>query len=260
MQRVMIAFVLFLTCYAQARTLVVSDVDDTIKVAHISSAVDSAAYALDAKTRFYGMSEVYQLLSIDQKEQTDFVYLSRAPEWLMGKTHRRFLKNGSFPEGTYVSRTTLPSETHKLTELRRIINEIRPEKVILIGDDTEQDAFVYKQTAQEFSKQGVEFYQFIHVVDGKKVLQPGQIAFVTSIDLAWDLQEENLLQMTSLEWVVENLLPSVLKPELIGDSKQIPIPSFVNCKNFSWKADREMKHNVSWARYETFLNRRCQGQ
>ena len=53
---------LFLGTPSFAQTLLVSDVDDTIKLANVLSYANSVRYATDSKSRFMGMSELYRLL------------------------------------------------------------------------------------------------------------------------------------------------------------------------------------------------------
>ena len=242
---------------AWARVLMVSDIDDTIKIANVRNKLEAAGYALNSEIRFYGMAEVYQQFAA-QTTDLDIVYLSRAPAWLLGSQHRRFLSIGEFPQGTYIPRSDQPAETHKLFHLRRLIEEKRPDQVVLIGDDTEIDFEVYQQIRQEYLDQKIEFFIFIRVISDQDLkISAGVPAqrFLTSVDLAWKMNELGLLSSQSLTWVEENLLPSILAPGKIGDFNQVPIPHFVRCASYSWSAP--LQHN-SWSQLESFFKKRCQ--
>lgn len=244
-----IAFaVLFVGLSAQARTLLVSDVDDTIKLAHIKDLSEAARFAFDSKSRFLGMSELYHLIRQDDPE-VEIVYLSRAPDWFMGRTHRKFLANGNFPEGEYINRTNYDSDVHKIYTLREIMAKVRPDKVIFVGDNGEQDPEIYKQISEEFAARGVQFHQFIRVVyptNSILLVQPqmmieGQTGFVTPVEVALDLEKAGILKTASVQGLIQSLLPRILEQPLYTAEGEVAFPYFVNCRDMVWKWDQELK-------------------
>ncbi|WP_374028680.1 phosphatase domain-containing protein [Bdellovibrio bacteriovorus] len=260
-----IALFLFLwSLGASAQTLFVSDVDDTIKLANVKDLAEAARYAFDDESRFMGMSELYHLLKRDQPD-IHVVYLSKAPEWFMGGTHRRFLKNGNFPEGRYIPRTNYDSDVHKLKTLRGLIAEIKPQKVILIGDNGEQDADIYKAIADE--NPGVEFTQFIRIVYSRNSfvewgarLHDGQVGFVTPIEVALDLEEKRFLTLSSLQSLVNEMAPKILMQKSHGAKGEVAFPYFMNCRNFVWKWDASLPRFEILEMFKARLADRCQPQ
>lgn len=246
-----------------AQTLLVSDVDDTIKLAHVMSYRDSAYYAFDDKSRFMGMSELYQAL-VKANPDLQVVYLSRAPTWLMSKRHQRFLKNGLFPPGRYIGRSKLSSDVHKLESLRQVINEVRPRKVVLIGDNGEKDAEVYQQVANEYRSQGIEFVQFIRVVYTRslwsplgEILQSAQVGFVTPFEVALELERARLLTVPLVEDLFKNILPPFLNEK--PDQKNIvqAFPYFVNCQSFVWRWDDRLGEFAGLNEIKKRIVKRC---
>lgn len=242
--RHLIALVLFVfSISTQAQTLFVSDVDDTIKLANVLDISEAARYAFDDKSRFMGMSELYNLIA---KENSDLsiVYLSKAPEWFMKGTHRSFLTKGKFPQGTYIGRTNYDGDVHKVKNLRKLMNDIKPRKVIFIGDNGEQDADVYATIVKEYANQGIEFHQFIRIVYSKTFfvewgaqLLDGQIGFVTPIEIALELEKEHLLSSQSVQSLMTTVAVDLIKAKTYGAEGDVAFPYFVNCSDFVWKWD-----------------------
>nr|BFD66821.1 hypothetical protein HAGR004_18430 [Bdellovibrio sp. HAGR004] len=242
-----IAFVLLLLgISAEAKTLLVSDIDDTIKLAHVKDLSEAARFAFDSQSRFLGMSELYQLIDQDQPD-LDIVYLSRAPNWLMGRTHRKFLVNGGFPEGQYINRTNYDSDVHKLYSLRDIMNRVRPDTVIFLGDNGEQDAEVYQQISQEYANKGIRFHQFIRVVYSNTSfmilntrLQSGQVGFVTPIEVAVELEKAGILKTSSVDLLMDALMPEIMIQKNYTAEGVVAFPYFVNCRDFVWRWDADV--------------------
>lgn len=244
MRRNLLAVFLFLWSFSiHAQTLFVSDVDDTIKLANVKDLSEAARYAFDDTSRFTGMSELYNLVARDQAN-LKMVYLSKAPQWLMGRTHRKFLQNGKFPAGVYIPRTEYSSDVHKLKTLRSLMNSMKPRKVIFIGDNGEQDADIYAQIAKEYANQGIEFHQFIRIVYGLKTffdagtpLHEGQIGFVTPIEISLELEKERILDSSSVQWMMENVAKNISMQNTHTAEGDVAFPYFVNCTAFVWKWD-----------------------
>lgn len=235
--------ILLLGFTAEARTLLVSDVDDTIKLAHIKDISEAIRFSRDDVSRFAGMNALYTLIA---KDQTDLqiVYLSNAPNWLMGNTHRRFLANGKFPAGTYIPRTDLSADFHKLTHLRRLIREEKPDTVILLGDNGERDAEFYHKIAQEFSDEDIRFHQFIRIVYSNNFMemnamepQGEQIGFVTPLEISFELEKAGIITNTSVQWMIDNVAPTIRFAPSYMAAGDVVFPYFVNCRDLVWKWD-----------------------
>ncbi len=226
---------LFPTPVAEEKILLVSDIDDTIKLANAVSWSGALYYFRDEDSAFLGMNHLYQLFLQDHP-QTQIVYLSRAPEWLMRETHEDFLRQNHFPQGTYIGRTTASSDEHKLLALRKLLTEQKPDKVLLIGDNGEQDAQTYQQIVTEFARVKIQFFQYIHIVYANKseLQSPQQTGFVTAIELAQDLFQKGLLQPQSRDRMVNEDLPLVLAEKPGGSRGILSFPSFMHCQKILW--------------------------
>ncbi len=76
----LLAIVFLFLSVGQAKTLLVSDVDDTIKLANVLDLSSAASYSFDEKSRFLGMSELFDLIKKDTSDLSIY-YVSRAPAW-----------------------------------------------------------------------------------------------------------------------------------------------------------------------------------
>lgn len=249
--------VFIFTVQAQARVLLVSDIDDTVKVAHVLDLTRAAKYSFDEKTRFVGMSELYNAITRDRPD-TDVLYLSRAPEWFMKGTHTRFLQRGNFPEGLYIGRTKYSSAVHKLNNIREQIYKNNPDTVIMVGDNGEQDADIYAQISAEFANSGIRFLQFVRIAyNQKEGLFADQVGFVTPVEVALELEKEGVLQATSVQTLMSSVLPKILGERGRPSSGEVAFPYFVKCKNFVWTWDQELARFPELVFLKTRINSVC---
>lgn len=223
---------------AIGRTVLISDIDDTVKVSYVFGTGRGIQYFRNAKARFTGMSELYNLLEGDQSGLRVY-YVSAAPEYLMKNTHDRFLRNGGFPRGVYVGRTESSTETHKLLSIRKILREELPDRVVMIGDDGQSDAVIYRTISREREFSRIVFDQFIRVVSSRSGPSGSQTGFLTSYDLALEMRARGLIQERSLRYMHRFILPAILREAPGGDiedqTENIAFPKFLKCGSFSWK-------------------------
>ncbi len=241
---------------ANKKVLVISDVDDTLKVSHILAPLRAGARVANFSAHFTGMSELFQLLQHEPQTTTQFIYLSNAPAHIAGyatllNAHRRFLHYHDFPVGTLSLRDDFFERDHKITEIRKLIRSEKPDAVLFIGDNGERDTEIYEMAVQEFRGSGTQFFTFIHQLYkvkpgpfddlffpeiGKK-LRPDQVGFVTPIEIAIELNQKGMLSPQSLKWIVDKLAPSIARetffePDTFGS---ITFPSFKKCQDFVWR-------------------------
>lgn len=237
MKNISLAFLLLLPQLALSKVLLVSDMDDTIKVSHVLDIDSAIANARQTKNAFMGMPELYQALA-KIPEATEFHYLSSAPQKLMFYFHHYFLWQNEFPSGELVLNSKLIDSQHKITSLRKMIAEHNPTKMILIGDNGERDTEVYAQIRKEFPHIGGETY--IHIVyslegfenNEGKPLQQGQIGWATSLDLAYDLLQKGYITQTDYKALVESVEPRALKENpYIERRKQMMFPAWLDCRD-----------------------------
>lgn len=220
-----------------AQTLIVSDIDDTIKETEVLHKKAMAKKALRIDLPFKGMSELYHHLveeEVSRDEKVQIVYLSNAPEKGFGKIHRNFIRYNNFPAGNAYLRRSFFDQNHKYNSLDHLFKQLRPKRVILIGDNGEKDAKIYQMAKTKlFPKYGIKNHQiFIRYVyprsdEGKEVLD-GQFAFLNAADIALTLFR---LEFLSLERTQDILAKSIVeRPDGMGFMPIIP--EWVDCREF----------------------------
>lgn len=252
---------------AKAANLVISDIDDTIKISHVLSTVDSALNANKWENQFLGMAALYRALAI-ARPGDKFFYVSNAPEFLMGNNHRLFLQYHSFPAGQMLLRQSLFDNSFKITTLRKLIKQWTPNEVILIGDNGEEDAKIYDQVRKDHP--AVKFMIYIHQPYSTKnkdekgaALQANQIGFVTSVDLATEwvhrpLLGRRLISKDQFQQFVENQIPRILSEPEDQSIGELAFPVWLDCRG----ADPVKKLSVLdiLSDYQQRLAERCAGR
>lgn len=263
--RILVLVLLLFGVSAKAVTLIVSDIDDTIKVSHVLSTLDSAWNLPRVRNEFYGMAALMTALSEDATFYPN--YLTNAPE-IIGGFHKRFLEINKFPEGRLFLRSG-SSETHKLRELRKMRDETKPETFILIGDNGERDVEFYDTFKKE--TKGTEFFTFIRYLyspinkDEKgKPVRPSQIGFVTMIDLALALYDADQLTFGSTDQLIRQYLPRYLtarfdeEEPVHEEGGPIAYPKWMDCRGFKWVAKAEwLEQWPDLSKLQTKLDERC---
>ncbi|MGZ3771639.1 MAG: phosphatase domain-containing protein [Bdellovibrio sp.] len=260
----LIVSVLFIFSFSgYGKTLLVSDVDDTIKLAHVKDYGDALKYALDDHSGFMGMNILYSRILKDQPD-AKIVYLSKGPAWLVEKNHRSFLSNREFPAGRYIPRTVYDQSVHKLKNIRSLISELKPDKIIFVGDNGEQDADVYHQISQEYADSNIEFFQFIRMVYSKdSFVEKGaniyreQIGFISPIEIALHLEKNFLLSFDSVQEIVDSVVPEILKQNFNETEGLVAIPYFVNCNDFVWQWDDSINQFAPLRKLKYRFAKRC---
>lgn len=245
------------------QTLVVSDIDDTIKLANVKDLTEAARYAFDDESQFTGMSELYNAVSrFDLK--IHFYYLTKAPHWLMARTHQSFLQKNNFPPGVYLPRSEYSTETHKLETLRILLKKENPRRVIFFGDNGEQDVQVYAQIAKEFSDQNIEFIQFIRIVyatsdfGGKGArLLADQWGFVTPLEVALVLEQMNSLAPIQVQSLIEDVGQNIILQKTHSSKGDVTFPYFMTCRDFVWKWDESLSRSATLSKLKMRLVDRC---
>ncbi|MBC7713575.1 MAG: DUF2183 domain-containing protein [Rhizobacter sp.] len=163
----------------QAKTLIVSDVDDTIKMTDVlGKKIDVVLHGIFKETAFAGMSELYQVLA---KEDTTIYYVSGSPKIIKFRVSD-FLEDNKFPQRKNMvlkNKTSDDTYSFKVSAIRELINKIHPDKMILIGDDTEHDSEVYTTISQE--NPGIVNGIYIRAVQNKTVVHQN---FFSAVEIA----------------------------------------------------------------------------
>ena len=252
-----LAFIIAVCTQAWSYTLIISDIDDTIKVSHILSSTGKVSNALNVTKPFTGMAELFQLLLNQSPSSTRILYLSNAPESVAGLpamkiSHQAFLDYNNFPAGELNLRADIFDPNHKITEIRRLLIEERPDTVILVGDNGERDPQIYHQATQEFGGK-IRMYTFIHQLYSSRApflvpkflaeigakIFPEQIGYVTPVEIALELHRRNLMSAAGTEYMLKNVLPQILDEGSLKFEtlRAMTFPSFASCRDFVWRWD-----------------------
>jgi hypothetical protein len=228
----------------QDKTLLVSDIDDTIKRTDVLNKAEAAINALQSHDAFGGMPTLYNQWHGENTDSKQIIYLSAAPGPLI-ELSKRFLKNSSFPGDTSdVTRSVISGrsltesagefKTKKLLELydQQVAAGTVPDNYILIGDNGEQDMIAYGNFIDYVASKGGDtshIYSFIHHVydtpTGSEIAAPHR-SWVTAGDLAVQLRQLNLINDASLGSVLSDVAS-----DASSDTDQV-VPGFMSCSQF----------------------------
>lgn len=199
--------------FALTKTIIISDIDDTLKMTHVNSSVDRIDEALKIDNVFYLMPDLLRQAKADK-----VFYVSNAPQSVMGNAHRRFLAHNQFPEGEVHLRPGIWSPKDKKPVLREIINRELPSIVILLGDNAEQDPEFYAQIQTEYP--GIRFITFIrwaYAPSTASSIKSGQIPFVSAGEIALHLDQRKLFNSDQVLGLV------------ILSATNLSLPAWLNC-------------------------------
>lgn len=243
----------------ERKIILVSDVDDTIKVSHVLNKGGALSHAANISGAFTGMSQLYKLIA--RESNAKVIYLSNAPEGFenfqpIRFLHENFLEYNDFPAGELLLRKDLNDQNHKLNQLRRLLLEENPSAMILIGDNGERDSEIYHQFTQESKLSGVKIVSFIHQLYGTKqkfildrILQgqvfaavgksitAEQFGYVTPVEISLQLNLEGLLSDASRQWMVDKMAPYIAAQPHQGFNVigQTTFANFEDCSDFKWR-------------------------
>lgn len=141
-----------------AKTLIVSDIDDTVKMTDVLGSKKTIVFnGLFREKAFAGMSELYNQMV---KGDTSIYYVSGSPKIIRTRVDE-FLEENNFPQQeNLVLKDSIGEDTYeyKTSTIKKLIKELNPDKVILIGDDTEYDPQVYAHIKEEYPELTAAIY------------------------------------------------------------------------------------------------------
>jgi hypothetical protein len=214
--------VLFVSCVSQAKTVLVSDIDDTIKATNVRSIPGLIKNGLNLSNEFKGTSQLYGYIEDNMSASSKFYYVTGAPESVVD-VHHAFLFVEWFPVGSVVNRLSLDQDTFefKLGAITSVVEKEKPDLLILIGDNGEKDPDVYSKIKADRKIQLIH-----HVYDEEAVVGD----FLTSIDLAFIFFAN--------DWISEKQLGEFLKDmekELDDEGWEEVLPEFMEYDRFVQK-------------------------
>lgn len=238
---------------ASAKTLVVSDIDDTIKASHVLDKSESVKNVFKMKISFSGMAELYRGLEeelILQEEDPEFAYVSNAPKFFVGSFHKRFLRENLFPQNhNHFFRDNLKNDNFKVETIADLIRRIQPENVILIGDNGEADPTVYHEIKKMFPQLKFQIWIRLDYLLPKKPVFSDQNFFVHPAEIAFGL------------WADSWVSVSLLDPRRWSSSEDF-VPSWVNCRSHQSPINPDFLPDnlyLDFSRLSERISDRCRG-
>lgn len=141
--------------------LVISDIDDTVKVTEVGDKKRMLENTLLKPFQAVaGMPELYRRLS---ESGAEFVYVSGSP-WQLFPPLSEFIAANQYPiagmelrkfrlQDLDVSAMLNSPESYKLETIRRIIDDFPMRELMMIGDSADRDPEVYGRLAREYPQQ-----------------------------------------------------------------------------------------------------------
>jgi hypothetical protein len=229
----------FLTFYSQARILVVSDIDDTLKVTNVASTASVIASVFDERSVFAGMSELFQLLNKKFQGDIEFHYVSLAPKVLFKNEHREFLAKNGFPvTRLYMNPRLVQDPMVKISFIREIIQQVNPKLILYFGDNGQADTEIYDQLQREFNR--IPSKTFIREAYSKRgyaryPTKSHQIGFVTPLEVALALEEDGVL-LNYDRVNIENMVATKIRYEPFYLVRgEFVFPNWQDCRDFQWR-------------------------
>lgn len=244
---------------ANAKTLVIADIDDTLKNAHVLEMDDALFNAGKTQNLVLGTDAVLRAM-VRNDPSTKIYYVTNAPKFMMEKNHRAFLVANSFPAGELRLRQNPLQSDFKLEEIRRILKKENPDVVISLGDNGEKDIFIYEQIQSEFPKASFLTYirQPYSIFTQGVPLHAQQVGFVTGLDLMVHLRNQGLIQPAEALNFVGAFAALYEVEDPLADNGPMAIPAWMDCRSFSWSAmDSDLLLLPAYVRAKSHLLQRC---
>ena len=241
-------FALLISPHLSANTIVISDIDDTLKIARVRS-LESVLYAYKTDHWFKGMPWLFNYIQ-SQIPEVQFYYVSGAYDWMMYSAHTEFLKNAQLPKGQLLLRSygedTLEFKTNVIGQ---IISAQRPTRVLLFGDNAEADPLVLDKIKKLYPQ--IQLIPFVRVLYSPNdtgliapapvtPLRPSQHSFMTPLEVIFELTRQNILSPNNNALVRISKLISKTEPRSSLD-RPLFFPDWVDCSamKWSWTADSQ---------------------
>lgn len=173
-----IIFAFLFTTSAHAY-MVISDVDDTVKITNSGSTTQAAWSGFFKKDVFPGMPEMYKAWSA---EGAQLHFVTASPKLIRSKM-LQLLSHHDIPVASLVLRGNLLESklSFKVRAISKIMDEFPLEDVILVGDDVGKDPEVSVALRAKYGSRILVSY--IRPVQARTALE-GNIPYVTAFDIA----------------------------------------------------------------------------
>ena len=180
-----------------AKKIIISDLDDTIKISHTTNHIKTIIRGLFFSHAYAGMSALFQEW---EKQGFEIKILSSSPKWIEKKINR-FLDLHLFPKRSlhlrdWIKETKIKS--YKTNALKHICQQ-GYDQIILIGDDTEWDPEVFYNLKKSNPNQVINIY--IRSIRERPLPSDDIIRFYTAFDVAASEYKANRLSLDSIKYI-----------------------------------------------------------
>lgn len=185
-------FALLFSSSAQA-LMVISDVDDTIKITNSGNTWQAAWSGLFTRDVFPAMPEIYQNWA---QEGAQLHFVTASPSLIRRKI-QQLLATYQIPYASLTLRRNLVESklSYKVRSIRAIMDQHPDEDVILIGDDVGQDPEVFVELERLYPSRVLKSY--IRPVNPRTAL-PTQIPYITAFDIANEEHLDGRMKYTTM--------------------------------------------------------------
>lgn len=192
-------FLLTLNIFA-ADYVLVTDLDDTLKITNGKSTPSMVFNAFFRQKVFAGMTTLFKELQVENIEKS---YILTASPGLVGYNVRKLVrKNNIKMDVIYTSRIKELRKKieYKLARLETIIRDTKG-KLILFGDNQSHDPEIYLEIKKRYPNRIAKIY--IHKVQTTPIPN-GAFEYITPVEVAMDL--DNLLSEAQIDKVSKSVL------------------------------------------------------
>lgn len=186
------------------KVIVVSDIDDTLKISHVRNAPAKFIRGFWPYAVFPGMNYLYHTIGT-QFRRSNFYYVSAALKKISFYMHSKTLEFAAVPAGELILREGQDKKEFKLAALRRILSSNTTKRVIMFGDNAEYDPIVYDQIRREFPQKRFLIFMRKAYPEGNPILE-GQIPFVSPLEVAVALHEHDIITFEKMKWLIDRVL------------------------------------------------------
>lgn len=186
------------------KVIVISDIDDTIKISHVRNTPAKIVRGFLPYAVFPGMNYLYHTIGT-QFRRANFYYVSAALKTVSFYMHSKTLEYAAVPPGELILREGQSKQDFKLSALRRILSSNSTKRVIMFGDNAEYDPIVYDQIRREFPQKRFLIFMRKAYPDGNPILE-GQIPFVSPLEVAKALNEAGMITFDKAKWLADRIL------------------------------------------------------
>lgn len=197
---VSLSFAIFsLTSFAGVS--IISDLDDTIKITHVSNPLTATYNGIFKKNVFSGMPEFLDAAT----EYSNELHIVTASPPLIEKSVLRTLNSNSIKFDSVAFKNPFKKESKIDYKVRIILNimENSSDDFLLIGDDVDKDPEIFDIIAKRFPEKILRSY--IHVIRNRPI-PAGLTPYFTTADLALREMNDGRLRVDSAERILDTMI------------------------------------------------------